>query len=750
MKKLFSWILSVLLVFSLFSFRVNARDDLGDVYVENDSESHEEIELSDVNPDFYESVGEVRPSPLTVDDSNFKITHRSSLPSSYDLRTLNRVTPIRDQGPNGSCWAFATYGAMESYLTRFGQYDFSEKHLRNTHGFDWGPNDGGNREITAAYLARWSGPIDEKDDPYSPYAYSSPSNLTRVMDIDSILFIPDMKDGNDTRAIKEAIMQYGGVYTNINGNENMDFPKFNSHYDPGYGKANHAVVIVGWIDDFPATNFRYKAPGNGAWIVRNSWGTRYLDNGYYYVSYYDAHCGRSNAVFIPKDMDRNGKIYQYDPLGATRSFGYRNEGYMANVYRADDNETLVEVGLFNVAYNSSYDIYLVNDVKNTSDFQNGKKIATGKMGLPGYYTLDVDKSQIKKGEQFAIVVYMYNPSYTYPLAIEAPFRNFSSRARAYSSQSFVSSDGKSWSDLTTQLANTNACIKAITTTDANFVLDENDKEDTNVVKVNGISLNYTKGWIYKGKYAQLKATISPANATNKNVKFVSDDERIVRVDANGLVYGVNVGTTNVYAITEDGEFKASCEVTVKSTYTNRDVEAEKEDFSVKKDKITLNIGDELDVLELVDANESVLSNLNFEVMDKNVLELVDGKIRALEPGVSVLEISLNDIVKRVEVEVLNVENEKNYDAPIVEYKKSGILTQRFYLNIFQNVNGEKFRGRAVLELTSGNKTVKSNLYFVNGVAKTREFGLFDFKSENRDFVGKIIFEDGSVEFEFSR
>ena len=34
------------------------------------------------------------------------------------------------------------------------------------HGFDWGINDGGNKDMAGAYLGRWSGPVNEGDDPY--------------------------------------------------------------------------------------------------------------------------------------------------------------------------------------------------------------------------------------------------------------------------------------------------------------------------------------------------------------------------------------------------------------------------------------------------------------------------------------------------------------------------------------------------------------------------------------------------------
>ena len=93
---------------------------------------------------------------------------REGLPLSYDLRSLGYVTSVKDQGACGSCWAFATYGSLESVLLKSGgeNRDFSENHLKNYHGFDWGPCDGGNADISTAYLARWGGPVNESDDPY--------------------------------------------------------------------------------------------------------------------------------------------------------------------------------------------------------------------------------------------------------------------------------------------------------------------------------------------------------------------------------------------------------------------------------------------------------------------------------------------------------------------------------------------------------------------------------------------------------
>lgn len=541
-------------------------------------------EMSPINPEFYEhNEGALRVSPLELyqeEAISDRTPFRVNLPARYDLREQNRVTAIRDQGPNGSCWAFATYGAMESYLTRRGMYDFSEKHLRNTHGFDWGPNDGGTRDVAAAYLARWSGPIWEKDDPYSPYGFNSPTNLERAMDIDRILYIPDVRNGGDTTTLKQAIMTYGGLYTTINGSQQYDNTRYASHYDPGYGSANHAVTIVGWDDNFSRYNFNRTAPGDGAWIVRNSWGPSYLERGYYYVSYYDAHCGRGNAVFIPREKDTTGRIYQYDPLGATRSIGYSGQGFMANVFRAQSNETLHQVGLFNVASNTSYTVYIVRDVTSSSDFSSNRKaIASGSMELPGYYTINTERIGLKQGEQFAIVVQMSNSSYRYPLGIESPIRGYSSRASANRGESWVSSDGRSWRDLTSESSGSNACVKAITTRsgatptpdpDPNptpdptgpIPVDPDEPEEPDTVHVTSVRLNYTNAWMWAGNVGKITATVLPENATNKKVNWASSDASIASIDQLGRVTGRKAGTVTITAISSDGGYRATCRLTV--------------------------------------------------------------------------------------------------------------------------------------------------------------------------------------------
>ena len=349
-------------------------------------------------------------------------------PATYDLRDHNKVSEIRDQGPNGSCWTFACYSSLESTLRPGEILDFSEKHMRNTHGFDWGPEKGGNRFISTAYLARWSGPILEEEDPYSPYDFVSPKNLVRAKDIKEVMYLPDMDVDFDEgmNAIKDAIMNYGAVQTAMYASDRYLNKAEWAHYCPRRVNGNHAVAIIGWDDNYPKENFRQTPPKNGAWLIRNSWGKGMGIDGYYWASYYDTVVGTNNAVYFAKDKGESDYIYQYDPYGMTRTVGYNGKGYGANVFGPVKEKQYVNgAGFYVPAANTDYKVYVVKDYKGLDSLKNDRvEVASGTVEYPGYTTVTFDKQEVQKDSKFAVVVYYTTLEKNYTIPIEARERKY--------------------------------------------------------------------------------------------------------------------------------------------------------------------------------------------------------------------------------------------------------------------------------------------------------------------------------------
>lgn len=405
----------------------------------------------------------------------------AAFPASYDLRNLGRVTPVKDQGQDGNCWAFAALGSLESSLGPSETWDLSENHLKNVmsyhapYGWDW--SDGGNYTEASAYLARWSGPVLESDDPYkvgSAYT-SSEDTITLRKHMQNVVFIPARNGLMDNDNIKQAVMTYGAIDTGICWNESYYYSNNYTYYDnnpnDSVNSANHDVCIVGWDDNFDKSKFQTPPANNGAFIVRNSWGPNWGDSGYFYVSYYDYSIANDvSAAFEQAEPTTNYQnIYQYDPLGPTSSTGYNdNTGWFANIFTArSSTEVLNAASWYFLAPNSTYSLYVylnpTDPIKPTSGIL--QSTTTGTVSLPGYHTIILAQPiQLAAGQKFAVVVKLTTPGCIYPIPIEKPFSGFSSKATANPGESFISHGGTSWSDKTSYDPNTNVCLKAFTST----------------------------------------------------------------------------------------------------------------------------------------------------------------------------------------------------------------------------------------------------------------------------------------------
>ena len=370
-------------------------------------------------------------------------------------------------------------GSLESCLLPTDPESFSEDNLALNSGFDSALagadsayDSGGDALMATAYLARWDGPVAASEDAFDD-GYTPPG-LVAEKHVQDALYLPPRTGPLDNDAIKAAVEDHGAVYTSMYADDGMcgsyDSEYFNAeesacYYDGAADQQDHAIDIVGWDDDYPASNFSDDSsitdqpPGNGAFIVRNSWGTGWGDYGYFYVSYYDTNFAHQLSVAFDdaEPTDNYGGIYQYDPLGWTDQ-GCFGDGsstdWCANAFTAAADSQLAAVGFYAIEPGTSYSLYVGVGSSSTMT-------AAGSGTLPmGYHTLALSSPVLlTSGQRFVVAVQLTTPGYDYPIPVEYPIAGWSSAASAAPGESYVSTNGTSWTDLTSEggCAEANVC-----------------------------------------------------------------------------------------------------------------------------------------------------------------------------------------------------------------------------------------------------------------------------------------------------
>ena len=202
-----------------------------------------------------------------------------SLPARFDWRDSSGTTPIRNQGGCGSCWAFATVGALECNIKIKGgvDVDLSEQWLVSCNRDGWGCGGGWFAHDYHEWKTDPCGGTGAVLETYFPYAAA---NLPCDCPYPHSYLINDWAfvGGQDPpiASIKQAIMDFGPVsvcvYVN-NAFQGYTGGVFNGCQEGG---CNHAVCLVGWDDT---------QGDSGIWFMRNSWGGGWGESGYMRIPY---------------------------------------------------------------------------------------------------------------------------------------------------------------------------------------------------------------------------------------------------------------------------------------------------------------------------------------------------------------------------------------------------------------------------------------------------------------------------------
>ncbi|MBR4196674.1 MAG: hypothetical protein IKQ95_08200 [Synergistaceae bacterium] len=357
------------------------------------------------------------------------------------------------------------------------------------------------------------GPVSENELPYKKYASEESADLLSndalpFSKYTPILRLTEAENFSDTYSslmfkeenrheIKRLIMNKGGLYVRywhagdrkyLNKEHNAYFftdPSKSDNQrdrrnDPNKA-TNHAVLAVGWDDNFPAENFGYDKPSKpGAWLIRNSWGSDWSDGGYVWMSYEQGIKG--GTAYTVEEANPNMHAYYWDDLGSCSLWGISEAGtysQAANVFRVrSDGEQLIEAGFYTTGMDANVEISAISygDEHPGNNITSGDIIATASANyhLPGYHTLKFDSPvQMTKGDYFSIVLRASNSDKNAPISVETALKRVTDYALVREGETYFYFSGQNvWRDGAyytlkdrdgiSYVYPMNACIKAFT------------------------------------------------------------------------------------------------------------------------------------------------------------------------------------------------------------------------------------------------------------------------------------------------
>ena len=448
----------------------------------------------------------------------------------------------RNQSPYGSCWAHSAMSLAEFYLIKHGMagknIDLSELHLAYWCYTDGAPSvagdtgdsvsvassgnkldNGGNVSTAAQSLFHQRGFASESTAPYSDaQRIAKGGSLDADTEFEDVYYLKNAYAVNmqNRDLVKGAILENGAVGTAIYAFTGYYKDATNAYYGSKANSTNHAITIVGWDDDFPASDFKPcndKLPEHdGAWLVRNSWSTKAEASyeSYFWLAYEDASISNLAWSYEVTTTFPYDNHYYYD--GAVHFYAFRKGAVCANMYTVAGKEEAVKERLEAVTFEvaaagtqpSGYTIQIYRNVKGdtpTSGTLVEEAVTTGEIAFRGEYTIPLKEPVLlKQGERFAVVVTLDSSDYaiTQERAIsEGRFGSTTTKVGSEPGQSCYSSNGTKWISTGT---GGNYVISALTTDvdDGTAHLKQGDDGQLHVYQYKKENSAYSGMALYKG------------------------------------------------------------------------------------------------------------------------------------------------------------------------------------------------------------------------------------------------------------
>ena len=375
------------------------------------------------------------------------------LAARFDWRTAGHVSPAKDQGSCGACYAFAAAGDVEAQVLRDSGVlvDLSENYLKECH-YEARSCNGGNAQMVVNLLSL-RGAVLEECDPYQAADVACDLSCAPAFSVLDWIWI----SGSEQPVVadlKQALLDHGPLSTTVYAGDASNATWWNAFgawnggdglfYD-GSEINNHAVMLVGWDDDQPHTG-----GGTGCWIVKNSWGEDWgdacghgTDAGFFYIAYGSAGIGQWSSVVVELMSSYPGlAVMAWDEGGWTSSYGYsQTSAWGLGRFDADHDTYLHRVEFWTTDVTVDVDVFVYDSFDGTSLsglFASQENLS---FDAAGYHSVALDDPlPFIEGNDYYVAIRYQNASYGYPVAVDA-------QGARGPGHTWLSYNGANWTDL---------------------------------------------------------------------------------------------------------------------------------------------------------------------------------------------------------------------------------------------------------------------------------------------------------------